>query len=809
MGVPKVNTAQLCLVAALASVLPCHAASSQKSDTLDEIVVTAQKREENLQRIALSLSVMQGDVLRTMGVQNTTQLEEIIPNMTVRSDRPGQSFPSIRGIGTPIEGLGVDQGVAVYIDGVQVDSPIVNILSVLEVERVEVLRGPQGTLYGRNAIGGVINIVSKTPSQEFSGRVRAGIGNYSAWEGGLSVEGALVPGLVAGRIGAAYHENRDGWYRNNAADFIGENVADNGATKNGTVRAMLDYQPAENLQISVSGDYSRTDTSGPPWKPLDDVNALAKASALQGIIVPVYSEGDPDVFALAHNLDSFNDSRVYGAGLTIDYRLSNRIELVSITGYRENELEILEDIDASPYQYLEVASDATARSVSQELRFHYSDERVDGVVGLIYTDAVYRDQFSVDVVAEFIAAAGGSEPAITRRRSEAQSFAVFSQWDWNVTDRLTLIFGGRWSESEKESRRTEYVFTELALSAVSAGVERCFILLPGVGPNDQPACLTNLSIPGQGEIPLPPEITEGTGDGSWSRFTPKLGARLQVNEETMLYASYSQGYRDGGLAGDAANFRQFDEEVVDAYEAGIKSGWFNGQLSINGAIFFYDYEDLQFELSQLRDNLVSTSVFNAAGAELLGAEIESTWSASDLFRLSVDVGWLETEITKLDQSDPDLDFGFVRPGNVFPQAPEWTASLVPELHFPLANGSVTWRSEINYKDSYFQDAENGGFADETDALILTGANIADGVPPEEATVAPGTLIDSERLDSRVIVNTSLAFVSADDRLEVSVWGRNLFDEKYTVNRNFVPGLVYTNSLYGAPRTYGANVSYRF
>jgi iron complex outermembrane receptor protein len=345
--------------------------------------VTAQKREEDPQRVALSLSVLQGDVLQSMGVQNTTQLEEIIPNMTVLSDRPGQSFPAIRGIGTPIEGLGVDQGVAMYVDGVQVDSPIANILSVLEIERIEVLRGPQGTLYGRNAIGGVINIVSRKPSEQFSGRIRAGIGNYSSWEGSLSAEGALVPGILAGRIGAAYHENRDGWYRNNAVEFIGENVEDNGVTKNGTVRAMLDYQPAENLRVSLSGDYSKTDTSGPPWKPLDDVNALAKASSLQGIVVPIYTEDDPDIFALAHNLDSLNDTRVYGGGLTINYLLSDRSELVSITGYRENNLRILEDIDASPYRYLEVASDGTARSISQELRFHYSGSRVDGVVGLI------------------------------------------------------------------------------------------------------------------------------------------------------------------------------------------------------------------------------------------------------------------------------------------------------------------------------------------------------------------------------------------------------------------------------------------
>lgn len=807
--VPESRTAQLYLAAALASVLPCHPSSSEETGAPDEIMVTAQKREEDPQRIALSLSVLPGDLLQSLAVEDTSQLDEIVPNMTVRSDRPGQSFLAIRGIGTPIEGLGVDQGVAIYIDGVPVDSPVVNILSVLEVERVEVLRGPQGTLYGRNAIGGVINIVSRKPNEEFSGRLRAGIGNYRSWESSLSVEGALVPGTLSGRIGAVYQENRDGWYRNNAVNFVGENIEDNGAKKNGTARLMLDYHPAGKLEVSLSGDYSKTDTSGPPWKPLDDVNALAKASSLQGIIAPVYSEDDEDVFALAHNLDSLNEFRAYGGGLTVNYRLNDRIEFVSITGYRENDIELLEDIDSSPYRYLEVASDATAKNVSQELRFHYSDERVDGVVGLIYTDSDIGDQFSVDVVAEFIAAAGGSTPTITQRRSESESMAIFSQWDWNVSDRLTLILGGRWSESEKESRRTEYVFTDVALSAAQAGVERCFVLLPGVGPDDQPACLTTLSIPGQSDIPLPPVVIEGTGDGSWSRFSPKLGARFQINEAVMAYASYSQGYRDGGFAGDAANFRQFDEEIVDAYEAGIKSGWFDGRLSMNGAVFFYEYQDLQIELSQLSDNLVSTSVFNAGEAELLGAEIESTWVASDTLRLSLDVGWLDSEITDLNQSDPSLDFGFLRPGNLFPQAPEWTASIVPELYFPVANGLLTWRSEINYKNSYFQDAENGGFADETDALILTGANIADGVPPEDATVAPGTLVDSERLDSRVIVNTSLTFLGANDRFEVSIWARNLFEEEYIVNRDFVPGLVYTNALYGAPRTYGMNISYWF
>ncbi|MGI9258347.1 MAG: TonB-dependent receptor domain-containing protein, partial [Gammaproteobacteria bacterium] len=382
-------------------------------------------------------------------------------------------------------------------------------------------------------------------------------------------------------------------------------------------------------------------------------------------------------------------------------------------------------------------------------------------------------------------------------------------WDWDVTDDMTLTVGGRWSESDKSASRTEYVFTDVALSAMLAGADRCFILGPGVGPDDQPECLTTLSIPGQGDVPLPPTVTEAADGGSWSNFSPKLGASYRIDDDLMIYGYYSQGFRDGGVEGAAANFRKFDREKLHAFEVGLKSDWSDGRLRVNAALFYYDYQDLQIELSQLVDNLVFTSVFNAGEAALTGAEIESTWQPNEMLQLSLNVGWLDSEITELDRSDPSVDFGFVREGNEFGQAPAWTASLVPVVFFPLTRGSLTWRGEINYSASYFQDFANGGFADETDAQILTGANIANGVPPADAVVTPGTLIDSERLDSRVLVNTSLSYLSDDGRVELAIWARNLFEEEYTVNREFVNGLVYTNALYGAPRTYGANVSFRF
>ncbi|MGI9344437.1 MAG: TonB-dependent receptor [Gammaproteobacteria bacterium] len=804
------GTAKLLLIATTSIVLPGNFVLAQSSPrVLSEVVVTAQKQEENLQNVPLSVSVIPGEVLRRMASRNTSQLAEVIPNLTIQSARPGQSFPVIRGIGTPIEGLGVDQGVAIYVDGVQVDTPVANLISVLELERVEVLRGPQGTLYGRNAVGGVINLISKKPGEEFTGRLRAGVGNYGFWETSLSVEGALVPGVLSGRVGAVYQENSEGFFTNTALQIIDESVADNGTSENATSRAILVYEPGDKLQVTLSADYSMTDASGPAWQPLDDVNALAKASSLQGLVLPVYSESDGDVFALAHNQPTLNDSRIYGGGLTINYVLNDRVELISITGYRKNDLQILEDLDASPYRYLEVVSDSVAENLSQELRFQYADERLDGVIGFFYTDSDYQGLFSVDVAAEFIAAAGGSEPAITERGSESKALAVFSHWDWALTDRLWLTLGGRWSKSEKQSFRNEFVFTDSALSAMAAGIERCFVLSPGVGPDDQPACLTALSIPGQGDVPLPPTVTEAAGDGDWSQFTPKLGARFQVDDQMMVYASYSQGYRDGGFEGVAANFREFGEETLDAYEVGVKSDWADGRLRVNGALFYYDYENVQLELSQLRNNLVVRSVFNAGEARVTGAELESTWLATEWLQIFLDVGWLDTEVTELGTSDPGVDLGFLTTGVELGRAPEWTASFRPVFDFPLMNGSLTWRSEVNYKDGYFRDVANGGFADESDALILTAANIVDGVPPADAVVTPGTKIDSERIDSRVVVNTALSFVSENQRVELTVWARNLFEEEYTIDRDFVNGLGYSYALYGVPRTYGILLSYFF
>jgi iron complex outermembrane recepter protein len=768
--------------------------ASHASAQLEEVVVTAQKRSESMQEVAVSITAVDGDTLSAMNVRNTAQLAEITPNLTIQTDRPGQSFPAIRGIGTPIKGPGVDQGVAMYLDGVQVDSSGANLLSVVDLAQVEVLKGPQGTLYGRNAVGGVINMVSRQPAEEFEGSVKAGFGNYGSWETGVSVEGPIVENTLTGRISGVYQEN-DAYFKNREPG-----VDDNGATDNSTIRGMLVYTPTDNLDITFSADYNETDTSGPNWRTIGISNHQANAAALGGLIVPVWREPDNDKYKLSHNLDTYNNSEIYGGSIKIDWALSDTLDFISITGYRETEQELLEDLDASPNQYLEVASQTEFNNTTQEFRLHYTGDSLKGVTGFFYNESENDNLFSVDSFAEFIPVAGGGSPSTTARGGETEAWALFTQWDWDLTDALTLILGARYGESEKETYRYETSFTEIYAINQANGVDRCFILESGRTPEQQPDCLTQL-VPGQ--------QTNAEGDGDWSNFSPKVGLRYIFENGNMMYASYSEGYRDGGLAGSAAEFTEFDEEIVDAYEVGFKTEMAEGMVRFNGSVFYYDYTDMQLQLSDLSGNQVVTKIFNAGEAEMFGGELELSWLANDFFTLHANMGYLDTEITDLEE-DPNIDYGFISEGNEFPQSPQFSASLVPEFYFDLFGGSVLWRTEINYTDEYFEDAANGGFATAGDAAALTGSNIveAGGFDPS-LIVSEGDLVDHETYDSKTLVNMSFIWTNESENLDVTLWARNLTDEEWEISRRYVSGVVFTNNMYAPPRTYGIKAEYRF
>lgn len=787
---------------ALISLATCVAVTPMLANAaLEEIIVTAQKREQSLQDVGVSVLTVSGETLDLMNVTNSSQLAELTPNMTVSSDRPNQSFPAIRGIGTPIRAPGVDQGVAIYLDGVQIDSAGANLFSVIDLAQVEVLKGPQGTLYGRNAVGGVINMTSRKPSEEFQGSVNAGFGNEGFFEVGAGIEGAIVDNVLTGRLSAIYKENDD------YTDNLVPGVDGYGSRENTNIRATLSFTPNDRLQADLTFEHSEIDGDAAPWQSIAADSGLigaisngqSTAFVLSGapVSVPTFTEDD-DIRTVSHNFESFNEAEIDGASLKLNYQLNDNLDLVSITGVRESTIRFSEDLDASPNSYLEVVSDNLFESFTQEFQLQYASDNLTGVFGLFYSDGDFINTFSFDAFREFNVL-GGSNPATTSRESSTESFAAFTQWDWSITDKLTLTAGLRYGESEKDLAITETTFTDVPLAAQLAGRDQCFINQAGVLPADQPPCLTAF---------VPASRISNSGNAEFDRVSPKIGLTYQVNDDVMTYASITEGYRDGGISGDVASFAKFDEEILTSYEVGFKSELADGSVRLNASVFYYDYEDLQLELSDiLASGAIVMNVLNAGEANLSGAELELLWAATDNFRLGINVGLLDTEYDTV-ALRAGVDTGFLKDGNEFPQAPSTQLSVVPEYSFQALGGDIHWRGEINYTDESFEDFENGGFAG-SDAGSLTGVGIVNNgfVFDPSLVVMPTDMVDSEIAGSRTLVNSSLTYIK--DNYEVTFWARNLFDEEYAEQRRYISGVVQNQIRYGNPRTFGVNAKFRF
>lgn len=788
------------LLCAVAASVVAMTGTSQAMQ-LEEIVVTAQKREQSLQDVAVAVITVSGEDIDLMNVTSSSQLAELTPNMSISSDRPNQSFPSIRGIGSAIRAPGVDQGVAIYLDGVQVDSGGANLFSVIDLAQVEVLKGPQGTLYGRNAIGGVINMTSTRPSEEFQGNVKAGFGSDGFFEVAGGIEGSIVEDVLTGRISAIYKENDD--YTENT--FPG--VDGYGSQENTNVRATFSYTPNERFQADLTLDHSNVEGDSTPWQSVAADSGLigavsngqSVAFVLSGapVSVPTYTE-DNDIRTVNHNFDSVASSEINGAALTLKYQLNDAIDLVSITGTRESTYISTEDLDASPNSYLDVVSNNDFESFTQEFQLQYASDKVTGVFGLFYADSELDNTFSVDAFREFNVL-GGSQPTTTNRISNTESFAVFTQWDWNLTDKLMLTAGLRYGESEKSNALTETTFTDIPFAAQLAGLSQCFVAAPGVNPADQPACLTAF---------VPASVGSNSGSAEFDRVSPKIGLTYQANDDVMIYGSITEGYRDGGLSGDVNSFARFEEEVLTSYEVGVKSELADGSVRLNASVFYYDYEDLQLELTDiLASGAIVMNVLNAGEATLSGAEIELLWAATDNFTLGMNLGLLDTEYETVALRE-GVNTGFLKDGNEFPAAPSTQISIVPQYAFEAFGGEVNWRTEINYSDESFEDFENGGFAG-SDAGSLTGVGIVNNgfMFNPGLVVSPSDLVDTEIKESQTLVNTSLTFTK--EAYQLSLWIRNLLDEDVVDQRRYISGVVQNQIRYGNPRTFGVSAKLRF
>lgn len=643
---------RLLLALSVAAALPAVAQTQDRrsAPVLEEVVVTAEHREASLQDTQISLSALPADELQELGISNGAEIGHIVPNVTITELISGRSGYAVtmRGIGQNESLLTFDPAVGLYIDDVLISKSTGSMMDVLDMERMEVLRGPQGTLYGRNTMGGTVNIVTKKPSDEFDGDLKATFGRYNQRDlrGALNVPLADADsqiGPISMKISAATL-NRDGLLKN-----VYENrVQDELATRNRDV-AMLQllWQPTDRLEVMYSYDITRIDEIPDMLLP-----TVANLNRPAGPIVLPYLE-DPD--KRPRNVEvgdySFADTEADGHSLRFNYDVSDSLTFKSITAYRSMENTSASDTDGTP---VEVTGTEDAQSYdffSQEFRLVGAalDDRLDYTVGLFYMDE------SGDVDAGTIIN-GNLSRAVAE--FDNMNWALYGQTTYALTDKLKLTGGIRYTEEERD--------------------------------------MTKINVPTSGIPQLFPKAS-----GSYDNISPMVSVGYDWNEDVMTYIKVSTGFQSGGFNSrdsTVADFlRGFDEETLIAYEAGIKSS-LGDRVRLNAAIWFSDYDDKR--VNMFNPETLASVVRNAGVVEIYGAEVELLAQLSDHWQVGVNYGYAKPEYKKYDAPSPTnpsqiLDLSKT---TSFPYTPEHDANVNLRYEYPLGFALLNARVDWSYKD---------------------------------------------------------------------------------------------------------------
>lgn len=551
---------------------------------LEQITVVAQRVERDLQDVPVSVSALGGAYLEDASISSIDDVAMHVPGLSMGRFNPAQPQIFIRGIGSTDQSASGDPSVGVFVDGVYISRPGAVDLDFFDLERIEVLRGPQGTLYGKNVVGGAIHYVTRAPSDQFDSRAQVTIGNYNRTDFKGLVEGPLSQN-VNGKL-TLNHSERDG-YATSAT--TGGDLSDENST---AFRSQLHFLPTDELDVLLSFDHKRARLAG------TNRNCIGE----QFIFFPWFAPGSPfapspcseDPYTSEKTVDGFTDTDVWGLSATVNYDLG-WADLVSITSYRRSDIDLQDDFSGSD-------APLVVRNVIDESRQWAQEFRLTGgnpggfswLAGYYYLFAdTYRlenNDFSGNDLPL------GLPPALSfntfyHQDNETTNHAVFGQGTFALSDALSLQVGARLGYEKKEARiRTE-------------GFDPTGTFL--VAPYD------------------------ARPDDSWTSFSPMVSLDYRINPDVMTYVSYSEGYKSGGFNGTARDadsaLQGFDEERAQQFEVGMKSSWLDNRLRLNMSVFHIDYTDLQ--VFQLVDG-ASLVVSNAADATSQGFEAEF-WGVID------------------------------------------------------------------------------------------------------------------------------------------------------------------------------------
>lgn len=729
-------------------------ASAQSESTLmlEEIIVTAQKREQSVQDIPIAITAFDKATIERQRITKVTDISLYAPNVEI-VDTPTNTTAAtiaIRGASQINPAITWENSVGIYLDGVFIGKNLGAVFNVVELERVEVLRGPQGTLYGKNTVGGALNLITRKPSGEFGGTMTAEAGNEGYWSARANVDTPEWAGLKASIT--LYKEERDG-FADNKPDPIGNTFA---APPSGDEFQDVDQQAARvallwdvNDSISAGYTFDYSDQDNNPR-----LGQLTQTSANSFLSAPAFLQQDAYLTQDDKRADKgSNDWAVeekaesYGHALDISWSGEN-ISVRSITAYRELDFNDLIDIDGSPVDIFHSGRDVDYDAFSQELQLTGSLNNLDYVLGAYYFDE------NADVINPISFFGVFSVPTADNAYGlDNNSIAVFGQADWRpamFNDRLTVTAGVRWTEEDKD----QYI------SHTATAVEPAFA---------------------------------ASDDDTFNNTSPSIALSWAFTDNINGYVRYAKGWKSGGFNGEAsseAKFREaYDDEEVDAYELGVKSLLMDGRLQLNAAAFYNDITD--FQLSVFEGAAAASLVANVPEFETKGFELETVVLVTEDLRFNLAYGYLDSDYKKFPKSFTLFD----KDEAGVPYAPENTFTLGADWTIARTNyGIWDMHVDFNYTDEYVPY-----------------------IDPDQ--------VETSSIDDRTLMNARLALseipVPGDGTLLVALWGQNITDEEYRINTipfggvdqrvdpNGGSGVGWTTSYFGAPRTYGVELTYSF
>lgn len=781
---------------------------------VDIITVTAQKREESVQDVPIAITAVTRDALETQQINSIADLSKLAPNVQLDASAPIFSSSQIltgfiRGIGQNDISSSLEPGIGIYLDGVILARSIGANVDLLDVERIEILKGPQGTLFGRNTIGGAISVVTRAPSQDFGFVGELTGGSRERLVARATVDIPISETLLTQFSGQI--RQQDGYQRiigfpgnagvtdEDSLNIIPANRYDRrGGTDTWSVRGKVQFEPTDSFSVRITGDYSKADEqSGAVSLVATDTNAFAPAptyAAVYNTCVAsppfLFDDGGPLAFLapicgprgggvpgaaglpglagynflnqqqrltfgdqfITDDIDETygnggNTSHVdtWGISGEVNVDIAEGLSLKSITAYREVEAQLAVDLDGSPIMIATTLSALEQQQFSQELQFNF--DAVDG--RLLGTFGLYYFNEKNENLENAYLSEGLGQ-FYGPYTNDNDSYAAYLNSNFELTDSLSITLGGRFTRDEKTFE---------------------------AGQSDLNLSLLKLGLFTAGQLPNPSDPTRlyplGVQNDVYEDFSLRIGAEYDITPDIMTYGSFAQGFKSGGYTtrlsiptpGNVPP--RFDPEQATTYEFGLKSLLADGRLQLNAAAFHTDYNNLQVIVVRG----ISPFIENAGTAKIDGFELEANFVPVRQVRLTGSLGYLDARYTRL---DPSVTFSL---DDAFVNTPEWTAYLSADVDVLEAlDGTFTLHGDWSYKSEIARDAVN------TASLIA---------------------------DDQQVMNASLRWNDNDENLEFEVGALNLTNERYIVTGTQVDAVGATSVTYSRPREYYATVRVRY